>query len=75
MGDHVWLINTKSLFQNEKYIMRVAPSARSTTIDDDRASHVDEVGDYVSKKINDTSEKLFERINVVETNTRFMLEH
>ena len=55
--------------------MRVAPSARSTTIDDDRASHVDEVGDYVSKKINDTSEKLFERINVVETNTRFMLEH
>jgi hypothetical protein len=31
MSDHTWLVNTKALFSDARYIMRVAPSNKKPT--------------------------------------------
>jgi len=75
MEDHVWLVDTEAIFNGQKYIMKVAPSTSGPEFDDKVEERVNEVGDFMSKQVSDQSIKLMQRINIVETNTRFMLDY
>ena len=75
MSDHVWLINTSALFTGSRYILRVAPTHKKPTESDLLAEAVDEMGEFVCAQLASASTRMTDRINYVEQNNRFMLEH
>ena len=74
MGDHVWLTDTKALFAGKKYIMRVAPYESRKDNVDKTGQHIEEIGNFLHKKIGDRSNKVLQRMNIIENNTRFKLD-
>ena len=53
MEDHVWLVDTEGIFKGQKYIMKVAPSTSGPDFEDKVEERVNEVGDFMSKQVND----------------------
>jgi hypothetical protein len=51
MSDHLWLVHTKALFSEARYIMRVAPSHKKPTQNEKHAEAAGEMGDYVGSRI------------------------
>jgi len=51
MSDHLWLINTRALFSDSRYIMRVAPSHKKPTAVELHEEAVEEMGEFVGSQL------------------------
>lgn len=51
MSDHLWLINTRGIFRDARYILRVAPGHKKPTEVEINEEAAEDMGEFVATTI------------------------
>lgn len=76
INDHAWLVDLHKIFKNQKYIIRVAPSNPSGSVQKDAMYNiVKETEETIIKRINRNQGLIQKRMDHVDNNTRYLLKY
>jgi len=73
IADHCWLLNLQKIFKGKKYVIRVTPSVGEGGESDPVEDQVNSSKHNIEKKMTKLENFFNQRIDTVDTNTRFLL--